>query len=248
MDDILRLKKRMQDLEDQSNKHSTYYFTDFLSPAEASCAYEVCNSSNFSVWGGNESCERVMIRFGNPKEFGYEVDFPIKILSIIPVNKKYSDKLTHRDFLGSLMNLGIERAVLGDIFVKDNEGYVFTAERMCDYIKESLFRVRHTDVACEIMEKLPEYIGPSLEEQNIIASSDRIDGIISKLYKFSRSESKEIISKSELFVNGRICTNPSIVPKENDIISVRHYGKFIFKGISHETKKGNVVISIAKYM
>ena len=248
MTDDARTKKRLQELYDQSASSSVFLFTDFLSPADASLAYETGSEKYITGWGGSPHCERVMIRFGNADEFGYEMPFPIRILHITPLNKKFADKLTHRDFLGSLMNLGVERSVLGDIIVKENEAYVFVAERMSDYIKESLFKVKHTDISCDILDELPEYAGPVLKEESIIASSDRLDGIISKIFHLSRSASKEKFMKAEVFVNGKMCQNPAFIPKEGDTISLRHFGKCIFKGISHETKKGNVAMIIERYV
>ena len=73
------------------------------------------------VWGGAENCERCMVRFGSPEQFGYDELFPITLLRCAPVQKKFSDTLTHRDFLGSVIGLGIDRAKIGDIVVRDNE-------------------------------------------------------------------------------------------------------------------------------
>ena len=75
------------------------------------------------LFGGSEEAERMVVRFGDPEDMGYEEAFPITLLKIEPLLQKYADALGHRDFLGALMNLGIERSTLGDIFIKDNCGF-----------------------------------------------------------------------------------------------------------------------------
>ena len=66
----------------------------------------------FDVFGGTENCERLMIRFGSEELFGYEEPFPICCLLAEPLIEKFADNFTHRDFLGAIMNLGIERDVM----------------------------------------------------------------------------------------------------------------------------------------
>ena len=97
-----------------------------------------------------------MIRFGSPEELGYEEDFPIVTLKIAPKSEKFADKLTHRDFLGALMSLGIEREVLGDIVIRDNVGYLFAKEDIAEYIKDSLTEIKHTAVRINTADSLPE--------------------------------------------------------------------------------------------
>ena len=81
---------------------------------------------------GTEGCERQMLRFGSEETLGYEEAFPISCVVIRPSAPKFAEELTHRDFLGALMNLGIERDVLGDIIVRDAVGYVFCEDAMAD--------------------------------------------------------------------------------------------------------------------
>lgn len=241
------IKARFEELLDNSRKNSTYYFTDFLSPSEASEVYDISADKNFSVWGGADGCERVVIRFGNRDELGYEIPFPIKLLKLEPVNKKFADELTHRDFLGSLMNLGIERSVLGDIVVRENRAYVFVLEKMADYIRDNLTRVKHTVISCSIPDELPDDVKPVLKAYTLILSGVRLDGIIAKLYKLSRNDSQELFGENKVFVNGRATLSSRYEPKSDDVISVRGFGKFIYRGISGETRKGRITVTVEQY-
>ena len=85
------------------------------------------------------------------------------------------------------------------------------------------------------------------KEETILASSVRIDGIISKLYHLSRNESLELFQAKKIFINGRLGENRSNLLKEGDIVSVRGYGKFQFEGVLHETKKGRLAVKIGVY-
>ncbi len=127
MDNELSLKKRFSELAQKAYKQNTYIFTNFLSINELNTFYTMSNEINFigySAYGGNEQCERQLIAFGSVNDFGYECEFPIRLIQITPLLKKFSDTFSHRDFLGAILNLGIERNVIGDIFIKNNSGYV----------------------------------------------------------------------------------------------------------------------------
>lgn len=243
-----QLQKRFSELAEQSYQNSTYYFTDFLSATDAALAYTVVDESEFTQWGGAEGCERVMLRFGNPEDFGYEIPFPIQILKIEPLIKKFADNLNHRDFLGALMNLGIERDTIGDIVVKDKVAYVFAVERIVDYIRENLGQVKHTHVKCQLLEEMPEAVRPQLEPVELIVASIRLDTIVAKLYHLSRNQALDLFRKKLVLVNGRIYENNSGNPKDGDVIAVRGYGKFVFRHIQYDTKKGKQAILVEQYV
>ncbi len=118
---------------------------------------------------------------------------------------------------------------------------------MAEYICSEITRVRHTVVSCRITEELPEIAGTSPSSLEIQAASERIDGVISKVFHISRSNCSELFREKKIFVNGRLNENSSYLLKEDDKISVRGFGKFIFKGISGTTRKGNKIITVEKF-
>ena len=189
-----------------------------------------------------------MIRFGSEEMLGYEESFPIRCLVAKPLIKKFADALTHRDFLGALMNLGIERDILGDIIVRDNVGYVFCEDKMAEYLREHLDKVKHTSISCEIVSECPARAVPDFANEELVVSSIRCDAVVSKAYKLSRSQSIELFRTKKVFVNGRQYENNSGILKDKDIVSVRGFGKFIFSGTPVETKKGRIRITIKKYV
>lgn len=251
------MKKRLKDLSYRSYNNSQFLFTDFLGMAELSDFWEMTkypkdneyalSPSGYTVFGGYEDAERCMIRFGSEEDLGYSIDFPIICLKISPLNKKFADELSHRDFLGALMNLGIERDSIGDILVKDRECYVFVKENLSDLICQELIKVKHTTVLCTISNIENESFAPILVKGSLQVASARIDGFLSKLLKISRNSSAMLFMSSKVFVNGRQMSNESYQLKEGDVISVRGFGKFNFLGISGNTRKGNLIVTYEKY-
>ena len=118
------------------------------------------------IYGTNAAgCHMEGLYFGNPEELGYEEPFPIVCIGIEPLIEKFGENLNHRDYLGALMNLGIERENLGDIFIKGKTGYVFCLERIADFIMENLTQVRHTHVKLRILETMEEFVQKEVEEK-----------------------------------------------------------------------------------
>ncbi len=242
MNDTEQIKKRFLDLADKAYSRDICTFTNFLSLSEASIYYEMQNELNYidvTLFGGADFCERKMIRFGN-----LCTDFPINCIHITPALKKFSDDLTHRDFLGSLINLGIKRETLGDILVLDREAYVFCTEGISDFIIENLTKVKHTSIKCSIADTIPESSCNKILEKEINVASLRLDAVIGEVYRLSRKQSQCVIQEKRVFVNGRNCENNSYNIAENDQITVRGMGKFIFSGEIRSTKKGRYFITV----
>lgn len=243
------VKRRLKELADKSWQNNLYTFTGFLGLSELSCFYEMERELSFvpaAVFGGYEGAERVMIRFGSREEFGYEEEFPIVCLRISPLLQKFADNLGHRDILGALMNLGIDRSTLGDIILKENQGYVFCMRSIAPYIMENLGKVRHTSVLCRETQEVPS-AQEEISEMTVQVSSERIDGVISRVYKLSRGDSAELFGQKRVFVNGRLCENNSQPLKLEDIVSVRGCGRFIYKELQGVSKKGKLNVRVLVY-
>lgn len=244
------LKKRFRELADQAWQRGSYTFTGFLGLSELSAFYEMEREISFvphSVFGGSEDAERAMIRFGSEEAFGYAESFPIVCVRIRPLQQKFADQLNHRDFLGALMNLGIDRSTLGDIVVRDNEGYLFCTEAIAPFIVENVSRIKHTSVLCEMTQEPPKQRQEDLKEFTIQIPSERIDGVLAKVYHLSRSDSAELFRQKKVFVNGRLCENSSRLLKPEDRVSARGYGKFIYTGQQSISKKGKLNATVLVY-
>ena len=242
-----QLIKRYAELAERAARSGAYTYTSFHSAESAALAYQAAPENEIKLWGGTESSERMVVRFGDPEILGEE-DFPIRVLHIEPTQPKFADSLSHRDFLGAILNLGIERDTTGDILVKDNGAYVFVLEDMADYISASLERVKHTSVKCSIVSEVPKECLPKLSEERVTAASLRLDAIIAKVYHLSRQDAKDLFNAEKVSVNGRICKNPETVPGDGSKISVRGYGKMEYAGEEGISKKGKPVAVIRRYI
>lgn len=249
-DEEIYLQKRLKELGERSEKCSQYFFTGFLSVSDISLLHETCDKTGirYTLWGGMENTERQMVRFGDIQSIGYEVPFPIVILRISPLLEKFADEFTHRDFLGAIMNLGIKRETIGDIFVKGKKAYLFADEKIAGYIEENLDKVKHTHVKVERLNDIPQQIEVKKQEKEILVSSLRLDVIVAARYKLSRNQALLLFRNQKVFVAGRVCENNSYQVKEGDVISVRGFGKMVFKEIAGETRKGRIYITVEDYV
>lgn len=247
-----QLKNRIKDLADKSFRQSTYSFTGFLGLSEQDVFWRLESSQELAhigwqLWGGYEEAERRVVRFGSKEELGYEEEYPIVCIHIQPLLIKFADALSHRDFLGALMNLGIERSTLGDIRVVEKEAYLYCLSSIADFICENLEKVKHTNVKCSIVKEAQEIPQEEPEEMVVMLPSLRLDVCLAKVYKESRSTILDMFRIGKVYVNGRLCENNSKQMKEGDVVNLRGYGKFIFDGMQNETKKGKLNVRIRIY-
>ena len=245
------LKKRLAELAEKSYRNSHYVFTNFLNMAEMNAFYEMRKELSYipyTAFGGTEQCERLMLCFGSEEVFGYEESFPICCIQAEPLIEKFADNFSHRDFLGAIMNLGIEREVVGDIAVKGKKAFIFCTEKIAPYIAENLVQVKHTSMRCTILEEAPEILKPTLEKKEVTAASERIDAVLGKLCNLSRSQSVLAFREKKIFVNGRQCENNSYQLKAGDVVTFRGFGKFVYEGVKYETKKGKVCAEVSVYV
>ncbi len=251
MQDTELLKKRFSELANKSYSQDIFLFTDFLGLLEQSAFRELESSLRgirYTVWGGAEGAERVMIRFGDGEELGYSVPFPIVCIKAEPCSQKYADKLTHRDLLGALLNLGIERDVLGDIPIIDNVAYIFAKEDIAPFIISELKRAKRTDLSLSLCEELPEGELYKTERRRIQASGERVDAVIAKVFGISRDDALSLFSRRLVFIDGKLCENNSRTPKRGERISVRGYGRMIYLGYETTSKKGKLNIEVDLYV
>ncbi len=245
--ELQQLKKRASELADKSYMQNIFTFTGFLSLAEQECLYRSMEEKHFrqfALWGGSEGCERQMARFGSPEELGYEEDFPIVLIKISPLMEKFADALTHRDFLGAVMNLGIDRSTVGDIFIEGKQAWMYCTQRIAPYICENLQKVRHTSVRC--IQAGEDQLPPvrEAEEERLTVSGLRVDAVLARVFGLSRNQSLELFRAGKVYVDGRLCGNNSHALREGERVSARGYGRFQYLGSGGETKKGKLSITV----
>lgn len=250
MDEQTQIQNRLRDLANKSYQQNIYTFSNYLSLSDQDAFHRIEKELHYAsptLIGGYENAERCILRFGKEEDLGYSQDAPITCIHIHPLLEKFADKLTHRDFLGALMNLGIDRTTLGDIIAGEKQAYLFCLENIARYICENLDKVKHTNVKCEIVEHIEDIEMEAPEQISIHASSLRVDGIIAKVHNISRNDALELFRTGMVFVNGRLCENNSKTLVPGDVINPRGYGKFQIVSEPSTTRKGKLLINVAVF-
>ncbi|MGN0341555.1 MAG: RNA-binding protein [Roseburia sp.] len=250
MSDSKLTEKRFFDLAKQANRKGIVCFSDFLTLNELNIFQSLAGQleSNSQIYGGYEGAERQMVAF-IPDALYYEWEYPITCLQIVPSYPKFAEELSHRDILGALMNLGIDRNKLGDILIGEGSYYFFCKQEMSNYLIEQLNQIRHTQIYCEVVPSGEvSQLRPNTETVEKIVASNRMDGLIAAITGISRSQAVAMINAGKIAINGAECLNHSYQLKAQDVISIRGFGKYIFKGISGETKKNRLKVTFLKYI
>ncbi len=244
------LVKHIRELAERASRGGYYTYTDFLSLGEMSEVKRIERELpvKYTAYGGSPDAERVVLAFGDEGELSYPPEFPIRFIKIEPLMQKYADKLTHRDFLGAILNLGIERSVLGDIIIKDNIGYTFVLEDMADYVMSEIKRIKHTDVKASEVYELPCGELYKTEQKRITIEGERLDSVIAKVFSLSRSDAQALFRRGLVFADGKEIASASYTPKPDEKISVRGHGRFIYRGVTGETKKGKLAVIVDLYV
>ena len=246
----LLLQKRLAELSRIAYTREIVTFSEFLNLNELNILHTTPKDmllSHYKTYGGYGLSERQMAAF-LPDALYYDYQYPIQIIEISPVNRKFAEELSHRDYLGAVMNLGIERCKFGDILIEDGKAILFAKEELAGYIMEHLTRIRHTTVKTSILSAFEDSYEPRYEELKGTVASVRLDTVLSLAYPLSRSKITGLIEGARVFVNGKLVTSNGYRLKEGDILSVRKMGRIGYNGILSETKKGRYMVSIRKYI
>lgn len=222
--------------------------TDFLDPRQQKIARDILGmqkSIGYMFFGGIETSERAICVV---YDMNYEIsseDIPITILSI--TWGKISKKLTHRDFLGSILGCGIKREKVGDIILDEGRAYAVCMSDISKYLLYNLNKVG--SVAVSVSET--EAVQKSEEKIKIITStvaSLRLDSLIATGYGVSRAKAVEAVKSGKVKVNWEDVFNSSKEMNKGDVISLRGKGRVVLEEISGTTKKDRVRIVIKKYL
>lgn len=180
---------------------------------------------------------------------GAEVRAEIPIVPIRITGSGFKT-LTHRDFMGSILSLGIERNMIGDILVQsEREAIVFAVASIVPYILSELVKIGRDGVKCEKASLSPDFEAErAYEELTLHVSSMRLDGIVNQLTGEGRASSAEYIIKGLVDHNYFTASNVSAEVKAGDVISVRGYGKFIIGTPDGTTRSGRLRVPCKKYV
>lgn len=242
------LINRILDLAGISENNGYCTFSDFLNLNEQTIFFdhkELFLGRSYEIFGGYDDAERRMIKFY--QDYCVEEPYPIVCVKIEPVIGKFSDTLTHRDFLGAVLNLGVDRGKIGDILIHDNIGYMFCKESISEFLIENLVKIKHTKVRAKISQVPEIAYEPHFKTRQGTVTSIRVDSLLALAFNLSRSSAVKYISQGLVFINGRLVVSNSQVPKDGDIISVRKLGRFKLELTAIKSKKDKFVVKTHVY-
>ncbi len=246
----LMLQKRLIELSKIAYQRGIVTFSDFLNLNELNILHTIPKDelhSTYVTFGGYDYPERQMVAF-LPDALCYDYNYPISVLKISPLQKKFSDKLSHRDYLGAILNLGIERCKIGDILVFEDYAILFVQKSLENYLLDELRRIKHTSVIVSVEDMRDFHYQPDTKEIKGTVSSLRLDSLLSLAFSSSRSKLVAFIEGGKVFVNGRLITSNGYQIKENDIVSVRGLGRFRYVETVSQTKKGRYYVTLELYV
>lgn len=242
------LISRLVDIYEDTVKHGYVKCGKFLTGREQMIAQHVFSSlkADFTLLGGYNEAERKIPVCYSDVVFKDVFEIPIKILEI---KCKFGAELNHRDYLGALMGLGIKRELFGDILCDENGAKIFVSEEIAQYVTQQLDKVGRYGVTIEICEISDVEIPPKkFKELSFTVNSLRLDGVVSGCTGQSRNISANLIESGNVTVNWEEILNVSKKVEENDIISIKGYGRFVLSEIGGQTRKGRTFIKVKKYI
>ena len=214
--------------------------TDFLDPREQDILASVVGKDEIvylSFWGGSENCERKRALLYPFYENIHEEDFDMTLYDIHYPSKFV--KISHRDVLGSLMGLGLERRKFGDILEYEGNYQFVTAKEIAPFVEMNLQQIGKGPVT--LSERSFHSILPVEEEwvyETTTVTSFRIDALIAKMYNISRSKANAYIEKKLVKVNWKTTEQASSLLQQGDYVSVRGLGRTTIREVEGQTKKG----------
>ncbi|MBQ6314030.1 MAG: RNA-binding protein [Mogibacterium sp.] len=202
------------------------------------------------MYGGYEGAERRMLVCVPSDIPMSDEEATEDLLCVVRVTKPaISKQLTHRDYLGAMLGLGIDRSVTGDILVRDDGADIIVVPEIADFLLREYEQVGRTVIRTERFH-ISELIIPEARTQIIhdTVPSVRLDNIVSSAFKISRSKAAEAIRGGIVSVDHIECLKPDARVEEGSILVLRGKGKAVLKELGGESKKGRIWISIEKYI
>jgi RNA-binding protein YlmH len=235
LDKINRVKRTWEDA-----------YTDFLNPDEQILLQKMCAGEGVycGFFGGKGYWEKAVGVISNTED---KSDFPVDIIRIRG-NFKF-EKLTHRDYLGSILSLGIRREKIGDINVFEDGAEIWILNEISDYVCFNLSKIKHTGIKAEKIDwKDAREKVQNFKEMNVNVPSMRLDCMVAAAAGLSRNEASELIKSGDVKVNYNIISESSTKIKEEDMLSIKGFGRFQIISVIGTTRSQRINIAIKKFI
>lgn len=243
-------EKRLAELARRAGRTGQTQFSRFLEPSMDGAARAAAAGAHVQVafYGGHPDAERHMAAFFDGVEPLPE-DYPISILRLT-WNVKYANP-GHRDLLGAVMGLGIERDATGDIVMGEYRSvdcaYLFAVPEVADYIAANLTAAGRAALKVETAEEAPILKPPAGDHLRITLQSERLDAVLAAGCRMSRAEAQRMISAGLVKLNHVPQLKSDLRVAAGDLISVRGHGRLRVEALLGETRRGRLAMLLFKY-
>ncbi len=235
-------------IEDKARECDEYGIpssTFFLDMRQQTLVDNLCRQLRVKYFfdGGYDDAERCVCIFISDYS---ETDEPF---SFIRVKASSSKALTHRDYLGALMGLGVKRHCIGDILVNNSGADIIVLREIADFLLTSFDKAGSADLTVTLISRKELYVPEQLTEiKKDTVSTLRLDSVTASAFSLSRSAACDFISAGRVYVNGRQTVKNDFRIAKGDKIVIRGKGKAVLKEIGGQSKKDRTFITIEKYL
>lgn len=249
-EDRLTLAKVL-DKAEQADSRNIPAATDFLSPQQQAQARECLRlagipETSYVLQGGYEGAERQVLLFFPDWLEPENAEFPIRCLR---ASFREEDKLTHRDFLGSLMGMGVVREKIGDILVAPDSADLLVLDSVADFLLQNWISAGRAKLRVTAIEPDNLHI-PVVQRKEVrdTVSSLRLDAVASSGFRLARGKAAALIESGKVQLNWRECVKPDKLLEAGDVVSARGFGKFELSEVGGLTRKGRISIVLQVYV
>lgn len=243
-EELAQSLRRLEELAIRADKTGRPCFSGFLSPAEAERVESIAR--RYGLWagtqGGYPDAECRMACFSVEEE--ESAAFPIAAVELTWPRQNAPE---HRDILGSVMGLGLDRRWVGDIVLMPEAAYLFAEERMAEHIAQSLLSAGRVHLQTRLMEELPPLQPIPGEEVRDTVSSLRLDAVVAGGFRLSRGTAAELISMGRVKLRHLPEERPDARVAPGDAISVRGYGRLTVDAVGLPNRKGRLPLTMTRY-
>lgn len=240
---------QISDFAERALKLQEPQWTDFLEPPDREQAQAVLGWNpkvRYNSWGGYSKAERRRIVI-YPDYYIVETIQPA--LAFLEISTKSPEPLSHRDYLGAILSMGLKREKFGDLLINSSGCQLVLVPEMVNFLKTHLSKVGNHPVVLEEID--PEQLNPPEQREKIIRStvaSLRLDAIAGLGFGESRTKMVKEIRSERVKVNWKVEKNPDAVLEPATVISIRGRGRVIFKEITGTSKKGRIGIVLVRML